>query len=63
METFTFILTQLIYLIFLIILVNTIRSHLFTTEHTKILNTDSKGIFIPENPTYNELYIKQFIST
>jgi hypothetical protein len=58
MGTFTFILTQLIYLIFLIILVNTIKKHLFTTEHKKILNTHSNGFFIPENPTYNELYIK-----
>ena len=61
MENFTFILTQLIYLIFLVILVNAIKNHLFSTEHTKILNTDSKGIFIPENPTYNELYIKKFL--
>lgn len=57
METYLFILTQIIYLIFLIVLVNTAKKHLFSSEHNKILNINSENIFIPENPTYNELYI------
>ena len=60
MEIFYFILTQAIYLIFLILLVNASKKHLFSNEHNKIININSKDIFIPENPTYNELYIQTF---
>ena len=59
MGTYIFIISQLIYFFFLVLLVNSIKKHLFSNEHSNLLHLNSEGIFIPDNTTYNELYIQK----
>lgn len=57
MPTYVFILLHLSYLLFLIFLINTYTKHVGDKNNNDILTINSDGIFIPKNPTFNEIYI------
>ena len=59
MPTYLFILLHLSYLLFLIFLINTYVKDVGEKKTSEILKINSDGIFIPENTTYNELYIQK----
>ena len=56
-------LLHLSYLLFLIFLINTYVKHIGDKNNNEILKINSHNIFIPENPTYNELYISKLNDT
>ena len=58
MPTYLFIILHLCYLLFLIFLINTYVRDV-GKKNIEIINTNSSDIFIPENSTYNELYMQQ----
>ena len=59
MPTYLFIILHLCYLLFLIFLINTYVRDVGEKKNIEIINTNSSDIFIPENSTYNELYISK----
>ena len=59
MPTYIFILLHLSYLLFLIFLINTYVRDVGEKNNNEILKINSYNIFIPENTTYNELYIQK----
>jgi hypothetical protein len=61
MNNFTFISLHIIYFVFAVLLINTIRKEFISQGNKKILKINSKDIFIPDNTTYNELYIQKFV--
>ena len=59
METYIFIIIHLSYIIFLMILVTSLSKKGTDDQMKQLLLLNSDGIFIPDNPTYNELYIQE----
>lgn len=59
METYVFIILHLSYVLFLMLLVTSLSKHGSDDKMKKLLNYNNDDIFIPENPTYNELYASQ----
>jgi len=62
METYIFIIIHLSYIIFLMILVTSLSNKGNDDKQKNLLSYNSDGIFIPDNPTYNELYIQELNS-
>ena len=59
MPIYVFILLHLFYLLFLIFLINAYVKDIGEKKNDEILKLNSYNIFIPENTTYNELYIQK----